>query len=362
MELSSAVREFVKKNSQNFLRARNINFKFLYEVASRLCDPGTLLLTSSAVHGIATMASDIDMLCVVDHPVSTEQMATQVHQEGLHLELLLFNAADVHLALCELANLAQSPPLICLQKYSSWDERNKVPRKYVERLVYGVTNDLTTPYLSALDDLCVVVSRKDLDVFRMNFACARLARRSDEPFAAIGYLMNALTAAMNSLLSMSGWVLSNKKWTLRRWNKSRDLVFVDICSTTWMEVSALFADLAKGPAVLDEALSRTATLLQQLTDRLAPELLSDEPFTGLQGNIARYPLYGQAALVCAGKGYVRLTENVPAGVTLAQCFAELGQLPPLSAREHLQAIRAGTWSPSLQSDSGATAGEGVHHG
>lgn len=256
MELSSAVQDFVKKNAQDFLGARNIGFNFLNEVASRQCDPGTLLLTSSAVHGIATMASDIDMLCVVDEPVSTEQMATQIHQEGLHLELLLFNAADVHLALGELTSLAQSPALICLQNYSRWDKRNKVPRKYVERLVYGVTNDLTTPYLSALGDLCVVVSRKDLDVFRVNVACSRLAQRSDEPFAAIGYLMNALTAAMNSLLSMSGWVLSNKKWTLRRWNKSRDLVFLDLCPTTWTEVSALWADLAKGPAVLDEALSQ----------------------------------------------------------------------------------------------------------
>lgn len=355
MELSSAVQDFVKKNAQDFLGARNIGFNFLNEVASRQCDPGTLLLTSSAVHGIATMASDIDMLCVVDEPVSTEQMATQIHQEGLHLELLLFNAADVHLALGELTSLAQSPALICMQNYSRWDKRNKVPRKYVERLVYGVTNDLTTPYLSALGDLCVVVSRKDLDVFRVNVACSRLAQRSDEPFAAIGYLMNALTAAMNSLLSMSGWVLSNKKWTLRRWNKSRDLVFLDLCPTTWTEVSALWADLAKGPAVLDEALSRIETLLQQMTGRLAPELLRDEPFTGLQGNVARYPLHGQAALVCAGNGYVRLAENVPAGVTLAQCFADLCQLPPLSALEHLQAIRAGTWSPSLQRQSGASA-------
>ncbi|RMV71079.1 hypothetical protein ALP05_200001 [Pseudomonas caricapapayae] len=360
MAFSSVVQNFVINNAQAFLAARNIDFDFLNKVAHRQCDPSGLLLTSSAVHGIATMASDIDMLCVVDEVVSTEQMATQVHQEGLHLELLMFNSTDVHLALQELASLAQKPTLVCLQEYSSWDVRNKIPRKYVERLVYGVTHGLTTPYLSALDDLSVVVSRKDLDVFRMNIACSRLAQRSDEIFAAVGYLMNALIAAMNSLLSMSGWVLSNKKWTLRRWNKSRDLVFLGLCPTTWIEVSALWADVAKGPRMLDEALSRTETLLQQITSRQAPELLDDEALIGFQGDVRRYPLHGQAALVCAGDGYVRLAENAPTGLTLAQRFTDLDQLPRLSALEHLQAIRAGTWSPSLQRPSVFT-NEGAQH-
>ncbi|MFW3165000.1 DUF6001 family protein [Pseudomonas syringae pv. syringae] len=361
MKLPSAVREFVKSNAHDFLAARNIDFNFLKEVAFRQCDTGTLLLTSSAVHGIATMASDIDMLCVVDEPVSIEQMATQVHQEGLHLELLLFNAADVRRALDELSSLAQSPVSVCLQKYSSWDKHNSIPRKYLERLIYGVAHDLTVPYLSALEDLRVVVSLKDLDVFRVNVACSRLAQRSGEHFSAIGYLVNALAAAMNSLLSMTGWVLSNKKWTLRRWNKSRDLVFLNLCPATWTEVSSLWADLGKGPVVLDDVLSRTETLLHQMTDRLAQEFLRDQPFTGLQENVVCYPLHGQAALVSTGNGYFRLAEHAPTDVMLAKCFAELGHLPRLSAIEHLHAIRAGTWSPSLQRQSGIGTSEGAQH-
>lgn len=361
VELSSAVRNFVINNSRDFLHARNITFTLLDEVSFQQCGHGTLLLTSSAVHGISTMASDIDMLCVINEPVSTEQMATQVHKDGLHFELLLFNDADVQSAFAELSRLAQSTALVSLQSYFDWDKHNKIPRKYLERLVYGVTSDLATPYLAALDDLRVVVARKDLDVFRVNVACSRLAQRSEEPLAAIGYLMNALTAAMNTLLSISGWVLSNKKWTLRRWNKSRDLAFLEICPSHRIEVSTLMADLSKGAAILDDVLSRVESLLHQLTQTLAPELLQDEGFIGLQGNTARHSLHGQAALVGAGKGFVRLAESLPTGITFAQSFAELSQLPRLSAREHLQAIRAGTWTPSLQNQSRLSGGEGAQH-
>jgi hypothetical protein len=122
--------DFVTANADAFLRSRNIGFEMLATLAREQgFDDAQVLLKSSPVHGIATVTSDIDLICVTPHAVSKGQMATQIHRDGQHCEILPIGIDDLERAFADLALLSRCALPQRLAGYQRWDSSHAVRKK-----------------------------------------------------------------------------------------------------------------------------------------------------------------------------------------------------------------------------------------
>ncbi|MBT2337085.1 hypothetical protein J7E49_24680 [Variovorax paradoxus] len=339
--------DFVTANANAFLRSRNIGFDMLATLAREQgFDDAQVLLTSSPVHGIATVTSDIDLVCVTPQAVSKGQMATQIHRDGQHCEILPIGTDDLERAFADLALLSQHALPQRLAVYQRWDSTHAVRKKYLERIVYAVATDGRPHHLSHLPALIPVAAAQEYDAFHQSRVCAVLAERAGEPDATRGYLINGCLTAMAAALSLGGWVLSNKKWTLRRWREAAgprmnvvDPLLQDRLTAMWSSLCAFApAATAREIAALDEIDRQLGLLIG------APSLSNTMPHTAAPGTQAA--LDKQSAFLIGDDGRARLAATTQAQDPPAD-FASLGSITTAHAASLLRSARSGVLSFSL---------------
>ncbi len=339
--------DFVTANAAAFLHGRNIGFDLLATLAREQgFDDAQVLLTSSPVHGIATATSDIDLVCVTPQPVSRGQMATQIHRDGQHCEILPIGAQDLDRAFADLALLSRRALPQRLAGYQRWDAAHAVRKKYLERIVYAVATDGRAHHLGHLPALVPVAAAQEYDAFHQSRVCAVLAARAGEPEAARGYLINACLFAMAAALSLGGWVLSNKKWTLRRWRAAAtshrgllDTVLQDRLTALWSALCGFAsAPAAPEPAALDEIAARLALKME------APSLADALPHAA--ASCTQAALDRRSAFLIGDDGRARLAPTAGRQAPPPD-FAGLATLASAQAASLLRDARSGALSFSL---------------
>lgn len=214
-------------DSTAFLESRDTNFaKMLHVVAQEVEGLQRMLLTSSAVHGLANTTSDIDTICIIDGKDLTARTATQFFDGGNHFETIFFTTSEADRELERLRQAASGSAAQTYAAYQAWDKNGPMKRKYLERLVNGVTADGLSPYLAHLDALGPLWRAASLGQAIMAASCMTLAMTAGRQQAAFGYGINAVLFAMDALMSHHGQVYSNKKWYRLRF--SRFLAKVDL--------------------------------------------------------------------------------------------------------------------------------------
>lgn len=348
---------FVKTNARDFLRERGMRFETFAQLAHEQgFEDAQVLLTSSPVHGIATATSDVDLICVTPGVVSKGQMATQIHRDGQHCELLPVRAQDLALAFEDLRALARQPLPQRLSGYQRWDAAHAVRRKYLERIVYAVDTSERTDYLAHLPALESVVGAQDYDAFHQSRVCAVLAHRAGEQGGVRGHLMNACLAAMATALSLGGWVLSNKKWTLRRWRDAASPSMRIVDPELHADLGWLWESVSS-PIAAQADIAWQLGQLEALGARLA-SLLGESPIaTALP--CAKKPetqaaLDKRSAFLIGDDGCARLSATAGAGDVPGD-FADLATLDARAAASLLRSARSGMLSFSLTAAAVTTA-------
>ncbi|MCF5714940.1 DUF6001 family protein [Pseudomonas tremae] len=212
-------RAFYLNNTRQFLTARELSFDELDGVVERqYAQAHSTLITSSPVHGIANSASDIDLICVTYDRQSDQSMASQIYHNEHHMEVVAFAREEVEESLLQLARVAEQGTAQKLSAFKQWDKQHPVSRKYLERLVCAVSTEPCLPYLDSQKSLSAVWSVSAFDDYRQSACFSALAWRSGEHRAAAAYACNAALFLMNAILARHGWINSNRKWTLLRWD------------------------------------------------------------------------------------------------------------------------------------------------
>jgi hypothetical protein len=205
---------------EDFLRERAIRYERLGEIVERRTGPARhVLLTSSPVQGLANATSDIDLIRIQEDPLPGAKMATQIFEDGHHLEVVSFGAAEVARALADLRALAGHDPAGLVAVLDGWDREHEVRTKYLERIVNGVAQDWSLPYGGWHGDLGVVWMWGSLHKALKQALFLRWAEAAGESRGRLGYAVNVVLYLMDAILSSRGDVYSNKKWYLLRWNR-----------------------------------------------------------------------------------------------------------------------------------------------
>lgn len=347
--------DFVAANAEAFLRSRGIGFGMLQALAdAQGFEDALVLLTSSPVHGIATATSDIDLVCVTPQAVSKGQMATQIHRDGQHCEILPIGAHDLELAFADLALLSKQALPQRLAGYQRWDGGHAVRRKYLERIVYAVATDGRAHHLHHLDALVPVAAAQEYDAFHQSRLCSVLALRAGEVDAARGHLLNACLAAMAAALSLGGWVLSNKKWTRRRWREAIgprmdliDPILRERLDVAWSSA----CDFAQALTV------REIGALEEIDGRLgvlvgAPSLSGGVPRTAAP--LTQAALDKRSAFLIGDDGRARLCAMMDSQTVLPADIAGLSTIGATQAASLLRSAHSGALSFSLGAAGRAT--------
>ncbi|MBI6705404.1 DUF6001 family protein [Pseudomonas viridiflava] len=212
---------FFLANAEQFMADRQLSFADLDEVVNRQYSEAHLtLISSSPVHGIANSGSDIDLMCVTESLHSDQAMASQIYHGAHHMEVVAFARPEVERAFVQLSADADQGLAHQLAAYKGWDKAQPVSRKYLERLMCGVSTDQTLPYLHHQPALSKVWAASAFDDFRQSVCFSVLAWRCNEFRAAAAYACNAVLFLMNAILARHGWVNFNRKWTLLRWDRA----------------------------------------------------------------------------------------------------------------------------------------------
>lgn len=249
------------RNVDTFLAGRGLDREGLDALMrAKTGEARHLLLTSSPVHGIANSTSDIDFIRVEDHAVEGARMATQLFEQGQHLEAVSYGPDEVAAALADLSAAAALDPVGVTEAHRGWDKGHELRRKYLERLVNGVALDGTSPYLEHLPALARVWKWSSLHTAVRHVFHLRLAEAAGETRGGAGYAFGALLHLADAALSHAGDVYSNRKWYLLRWQRFLDSGAAD---------GTPLAQLAERFAALDRLLR--AALRGEAAGPLAPE-------------------------------------------------------------------------------------------
>ncbi|MEU6357426.1 DUF6001 family protein [Streptomyces sp. NPDC047072] len=179
------------------------------------------LLTSSPTHGLANATSDIDFIRIQTEPMAGARMATQLFEGPDHLESISFSEEEAEAAFADLRALADATPREAVRAHRGWDKRHELRRKYLERMVNGVSLDRTLPYLDHLPDLARLWKWSSLHTASEQVLFLSLAEAAGERRGRVGYAVNALLYLMDAVLSHHLDVYSNRKWFLLRWTRFR---------------------------------------------------------------------------------------------------------------------------------------------
>lgn len=273
-------------HAERFLATRSLTMDRLATAVAEQSDesPRHILLTSSAVHGLANDLSDIDLIAVAPSAGVADGMATQLFIDDNHLEVIALPQPDVAQSLAALDALSADVPHAVAAGLAAWNKRQLVSRKYLERLVNGLDLTGSMPYLDWLPALGRAWTCESSVNAAMGAVLCGLAEAAGEQRGRLGYAVNSLLHAMDAVLSSHGDVYSNKKWYLLRWQRFVDGGFahdstadaVGAVESFRGRLSAALADPAAAPPLgpaLMSLVAETATVLDvALADKwvLAP--------------------------------------------------------------------------------------------
>jgi hypothetical protein len=262
-------------NADEFLRTRGLDRAGLDRlVRAKTGDSRHLLLTSSPVQGLANATSDLDFIRIQEEALDTSRMATQIFEDGQHLEVISFDVRETAAALADVTALAGADPAQVVRGHRGWDKSHELRRKYLERLINGVAMDGGSPYLDHLPELARIWKWSSLHTATEQVFFLGLAERAGETRGRAGYALGALLHLMDALLSQHGDVYSNRKWYLLRWRRfvgygaAADIAaagLVDLVEHLCRKVSAVLRGGSSEP------LAPAVTELLDLTYRIAGE-------------------------------------------------------------------------------------------
>ena len=340
---------FYSRNAAAFLDVRRLRMADLHGMAAtQYEDAASVLLTSSVVHGVANVCSDIDLICIRHGDAADTAMATQLHCGDAHVEVIAFSDAQLRQTEAALRDMADAPLAVQATGYRDWSRRVPIPRKYVERTATGVDVHATAPYLALQPLVGRVWAAAGADQARQCAVFCLLACRSGERRAAVGYAVNALLFAMNAVLSTLPWPLLNKKWTLKRWQMAASL-FPDApllsqlgpgITSAWRAASCrMGAEL--GAADAEQVFQRVDELVAALAGS-APAAAVPTSVAALRPNLAFAALLPGARVVCdTARGRSSLLPDSPTEPLPETSAAALLALSPRDAAFWLGAARAG---------------------
>lgn len=337
---------FYASNAATFLRRRDLLMDGLHNIASiQYKDAKCVLLTSSAVHGVANASSDIDLICIRGGDTTDTAMATQLHCGENHIEVIAFSERQLRETEAILYDMAVGSLAVRAEAAGTWNRLVPIPRKYVERIATGVDANGCVPYQHIQASVCAVWVALGVEQARQCAVLAALACRCGERRAAMGYATNTVLSAMNALLSALYWPLLNKKWTVKRWSAAADWFVDDPLYARWgQRLTNAWQQMAgRLGGELDD---KDAFTICHLVDDLVGELDGDAPSMAatvtLQTGLVTALLLPGACLVSdiAGQRSVLLPETANDRLP-DTAVGTLLSLPPRDAAFWLGASRAG---------------------
>lgn len=291
-------------NARAFLGTRGLDIRALADKASQQYPGAAILLTSSPVQGLATPTSDIDLIAVTAEELPRNRMATQIYVGEHHCEVSAVGLAELDACLTALRTLADAEPREAIAGIRTWDKAQPVSRKYLERVINGVSPDGRVPHSDHMPDLARVWGLQAFQRCVENAVALRLSVSAGEQRSPSIYAAGMLSDLMDALLCDSGFVYSNKKWILTRWTKDAaaaldGLPFV----ATARDIAALHATVCAsiGGALTSDLVDRVLALLPPLEDRLVGAQTAGR-FGFLASPALRLLPYGKGAQVALFEG------------------------------------------------------------
>ena len=336
------------RNLEHFFQFRQLSFKTILKAFKYQIDEYRhLLLTSSPVHGIANVKSDIDVICITVNPVPTPRMATQSFEAGSHFEIISFSRDELAAALQFLRDLAALPMAAALEKMKAWNKNCPISRKYMERIVNGVDISLSTPYIDALPTLGILWKRHSFEISRKCTILSILAEKAGETRGRTGYAMNGLLYLMDCIMSHHGYVFSNKKWYLHRYKKflqeKRDTPGFKSLTAG---IEALFQLLTRELKGFGQSLQDPLLDLYHSSKEKLELDFREEPLFGVNPAVEKEPFLANSSLYYdAKKNAVLLGEQEDE--VLPGSFPDLLHLEQAGAAAVLRKIRAGVLTMTI---------------
>ncbi|PYE47275.1 hypothetical protein HUB98_19320 [Paenibacillus barcinonensis] len=219
--MKSKINEIIAERiayADQFLKQRSIKYDNIEKAfGCDVHDSKYLLLTSSAVHGLANSGSDIDFISVNLKNFPSDRVAAQHFSNGNHMEVKPIWEEDINEALVFLKSVENKPFFNVVEILSHWNDHCKVSKKHLERTINGVDINGQCPYMVYTPSLAYVWLTNSFEIFRKCVVYFILSERSGENIATVSYGLNSLLYLMDSVLSFHGYVYSNKKWYLQRY-------------------------------------------------------------------------------------------------------------------------------------------------
>ncbi len=300
-------------------------------------------MTSSPVQGLATPTSDIDLVSVTTDTLSANRMATQIYVGDHHCEVVAVSPDELERTLGSMRELAAAPTLRVMRNYKSWQKKQTISAKYVERIINGVTPDFEIANADYLPDLAIVWSRRASQAMLANTVSMRLSLRAGELRAPVAYAIETVLSGMDALLCDAGYVYSNKKWILTRWSNHEGHAFSG---------NPLSGELASLRGLYDDVRARLGgSLPASLADRVQSVQAAilgrfgigdaDAAVSFVKPEGAKVMAFGQGAQVALYGGRAALLPEVHVNLAKPVTVGGISDMDAAAARWVLEALRAG---------------------
>ncbi|MFC0140324.1 DUF6001 family protein [Erwinia mallotivora] len=329
-------------NFEQFVAKRDVSATELANYAKRQYPNAKhVLFTSSPIQGCATATSDIDLIVIIPGQELSSGMATQFYMAGNHCEIAAVSDEDLQHDLQVLTTLNTVPLSEVALRVENWDNYFRLKKKYLERVVNGLSIDQGMPFAGYLSPLSALWACQALLGFAESYAALQLAFKSQEPRAAVIYAIDVVLAIMDVLLCRAGYVYSNKKWITTRWHSYSEKV-LSTCDNDFPD-GILSGHLAILYRLIGQPLSENEyTALQVLGDRFCYWLRHDRAlgFQGLQ--MVPAPTYSQKISATLSLIYTRNRVCLLNSEIMDRIidFSEISHLNYSEAGEILRALRA----------------------
>ncbi len=337
--------ELLRANTAAFLSKRSLDADVLREkVLTQYPGAGQILLTSSLTQGLATPTSDIDLIAVTSDPLAANRMATQIYLGSHHCEVMAFSELEREGSLAALSELARRGAGRAIADLNTWDRTQPIARKYLERMINGVSVELTVPNQGHLRDLAAAWALQALQRFVESVSAMRLSMAAGERRAPVSYAVAAVLDAMDAALNCSGYVFSNRKWYASRWAKDAAAAMAGAPpALAPKNLTSLLSEARAGfGSALDGQLAdRIEGLVPDLFGWLfeAPPLAPAVVFS--QRGEARRAVFGPGARLAELGGTTVLLPDAEPVEGLSRPIASLSNLAVGEARWLLDSLRAG---------------------
>lgn len=343
--------QFYALNANAFLASRGIYMEELEDlVTKQYSDIVNVLLTSSAVHGIANRNSDIDLICVRDNDSIDASMATQIHFGENHAEVISFNTHQIALAgdlLDKSLSLDVTERLLSLRRI---EEKTGISRKYLERIFSGVDSKNSVPYLAYQAPLSSLWALDACDMSYQSAQYLALAINSGEFRAASGYAANALQYLMSAILADAGWPMLNRKWILTRWRAAPNILTDSSLFYKYRsDVDELWAKTGArlDTTITEETARHTASLIEECAAAIFGEIGCERPRPSLDSVRALEFLPGAMLLVNEAAGLSTFVRDTEVALPIPPSPSALFGLGGAQSAFWLSAVRSKMTSFSL---------------